>query len=569
MTEREKAIAFYLIGATLSFFSLSGLAWLLQGFRLDQARWWEWLVAYVQTSGALPQPLVYAVGGAAAVGVLFVALNPWSLKHRDYGSADWATMREIKRMGVMDKAGVVLGALGRRLLLSSKPLTTLVVAPAGTGKTAGTAVPTLLSFSGIVLVNDPKGELYDLSARWRAARGQVVRLDWSNPNGDRWNPLDAAGLPAEPAELELVIDRFSAVLVRPDNGKEADHWIKTGRDALSAATLFNHLVCKDAGRSATYAGILSWFADLSKCDDEEISDPVGFNLELAADHAEAKAWPKRVADGLRTLAATSHKERSGIISTINTGLSVFRNSTVAAVTSSSSLNLREVLSGTIKEATIYVVVPPADQDVYGPVSGLLIEYFTRIAVSRPQPRKANSLKAGLRRLFRLPAPKHSSRPPVLVLLDECALLPRLWAIESGPAIGRGANVAFVLICQSLGQIEARYGAAQLKTILTNTAYLLVLSQNETTTQKMISETIGHTTRKRVSVSRSRGFGKAGGRNDSESREGVPLVRPEDVGALPFGQAILLVQNFRRRPVLVRTPLYFKHSVLKRRAEKGR
>ncbi|MCD8518860.1 MAG: type IV secretory system conjugative DNA transfer family protein, partial [Flavobacterium sp.] len=60
----------------------------------------------------------------------------------------------------------------------------MTVAPTGTGKGRSVVVPTLLTYPGSVVVMDPKGENYAITARARYDMGQqVIRL----------NPFDVLG----------------------------------------------------------------------------------------------------------------------------------------------------------------------------------------------------------------------------------------------------------------------------------------------------------------------------------------------------------------------------------------
>ena len=52
----------------------------------------------------------------------------------------------------------------------------LTIAPTGAGKGRGVIIPNLLRFEGSVIVIDPKGETWHVTARRRKEMGQEVRL---------------------------------------------------------------------------------------------------------------------------------------------------------------------------------------------------------------------------------------------------------------------------------------------------------------------------------------------------------------------------------------------------------
>ena len=82
-------------------------------------------------------------------------------------------------------------------LVARYPGHLLSVAGTGQGKSVTQIVSNLLSYAGSVVVIDPKGELYDLTAARRRDFGPVYRLAPFAPEGesDCYNPLDELGDP--------------------------------------------------------------------------------------------------------------------------------------------------------------------------------------------------------------------------------------------------------------------------------------------------------------------------------------------------------------------------------------
>jgi type IV secretion system protein VirD4 len=86
---------------------------------------------------------------------------------RKYGFGRFANKSDIKKQNLNFQKGIILGKLGRKFIRFDKPLSLLVLAPPGTGKTAGIVIPTLLTIENSVIVHDPKGELYDITNKRR------------------------------------------------------------------------------------------------------------------------------------------------------------------------------------------------------------------------------------------------------------------------------------------------------------------------------------------------------------------------------------------------------------------
>src|SRR5260221_14049563 len=88
-----------------------------------------------------------------------------------YGTARWATPREVRAAGLLGPAGVVLGRFGREYLRQDGPEHVLCFAPTRSGKGVGLVVPTLLTWPASCIVHDIKGENWELTAGFRAPHG--------------------------------------------------------------------------------------------------------------------------------------------------------------------------------------------------------------------------------------------------------------------------------------------------------------------------------------------------------------------------------------------------------------
>ncbi len=118
------------------------------------------------------------LGGLLAVPLLAGLLGLVKRARRTdattHGSARWATPREVRRVGLMAREGVVIGRLGRRILCDTSETHVLLVGPTRGGKGIGVIIPTLLTWSGSALILDPKdGENAAVTAPWRRQYGRV------------------------------------------------------------------------------------------------------------------------------------------------------------------------------------------------------------------------------------------------------------------------------------------------------------------------------------------------------------------------------------------------------------
>src|SRR3989475_881694 len=147
------------------------------------------------TNGAAAAPVfrgawvvVVSVTVAAAVAVTTMWRRRRSPPSDSHGSAYWGDAEALHR-----PRGPLLGRQGRQLLRVAGEGHVLTVAPTRSGKGVSAVIPNLLDYPGSVLVTDPKGENYAVTARWRRGLGAPVYA--FDPfgvaeGGASYNPLD-------------------------------------------------------------------------------------------------------------------------------------------------------------------------------------------------------------------------------------------------------------------------------------------------------------------------------------------------------------------------------------------
>lgn len=136
-----------------------------------------------------------------------------------HGSARWATTADAERAGLLKPASgrsITLGMLDGEPLSWDGESHLLTLAPTRTGKSNLQIIPTLLTYQGSAVVLDPKGELYQHTARWRADNVGPVHV---------LNPFGMPGIPQSAFNpLDTVTDGQSALeladIVHPGSGDE-------------------------------------------------------------------------------------------------------------------------------------------------------------------------------------------------------------------------------------------------------------------------------------------------------------------------------------------------------------
>nr|WP_206377063.1 conjugal transfer protein TraG [Sphingomonas sp. G-3-2-10] len=426
--------------------------------------WWFSYDAYapeVFVQGAY----IAASGGIAAV-VVAIAMSVWRARERKhaetYGSARWATHREVEHAGLLGDDGVVLGRLDQTYLRHDGPEHVLCFAPTRSGKGVGLVIPSLLTWAGSAIVHDIKGENWTLTAGFRARIGRVLLFDPTNPASAGYNPL----LEVRKGEWEVRdVQNVADVLVDPEGSLERrNHWEKTSHALLVGAIL--HVLYAEPDK--TLAGVAAFLSDPKR--------PIEATLAamMSTRHlGEAGVHPV-VASAARELLNKSENERSGVLSTAMSFLGLYRDPVVARVTSRSEWRIADLVEAD-RPSTLYLVVPPSDISRTKPLIRLLLNQIGR--------RLTEELKPSAR------------RHRVLLMLDEFPALGRLDFFESALAFMAGYGLKAFLIAQSLNQIEKAYGPNN--AILDNCHVRVSFATNDERTAKRISDALGTATEMRA------------------------------------------------------------------------
>ena len=105
--------------------------------------------------------LLAATGGVAS-GAVALGGAAWrsgtKARSATFGSARWAAISDLRKAGLLDTKGVVLGTYDGHYLRHDGPEHVLTVAPTRSGKGVGLVLPTLLTWPGSAIVHDIKGE---------------------------------------------------------------------------------------------------------------------------------------------------------------------------------------------------------------------------------------------------------------------------------------------------------------------------------------------------------------------------------------------------------------------------
>jgi len=458
-----------------------------------------------------------------------------------HGSARWATPAEVRALRPRRGGGeLIVGQVGR---WRPRPVAipedqlyehTLLVAPNGSGKTAGLIVPNLLAEGGrrSLVIADAKGELAKLTgAHLRGVLGdeRVQVLDFLDPAlSVGYNPL-ARVTDAASAAL------FAETWVQNTGTSREAFWDNAARTIIAAAAL--HLV-GTAGDGETPP--LAALADLL------CGDPArALRGRLAASPVPQV---RRLATAFLANLEENGKLLASVFSELAPRFACLDYPGVRRVTARDELDLAGLAA---RPGALYVGLDLAYAALLAPLTGCLyLHLFQTLAdTARAQP-------SG-----QLPT-------PVLAYLDEFGTLGRIPQFPARMATIRASRFGVVLVVQALHQIQATYGREGAATILTNATTKLCLARVSGEDAEYFSKLTGAAT----VHSRSRGRSRAAPAPLADrGTVGVgeaarPLLTPDELRTLGDG---VLVVAADRHPLLARQRRYYRVPALVRRLPGGR
>ena len=432
--------------------------------------WWYHFDAYAphvfDKAGMLAGASGFFGCGAAVAGSLWRARQANNVT--TYGSARWASPREIDRAGLHADAGVLLGRTGDRYLRHAGPEHIMAFAPTRSGKGVGLVVPTLLSWTSSTVVHDIKGENWTLTAGWRSRFSHCLLFNPTDPRSARYNPLlEVRRGTNEVRDVQNIAD----ILVDPEGALERrNHWEKTSHSLLVGAIL-HILYAEDEKTLARVATFLS---------DPQRSFVSTLKRMMETNHLGTEKHPHVhpvVASAARELLNKSENERSGVLSTAMSFLGLYRDPTVAEVTRSCDWRIADLIEGE-RPVSLYLVIPPSDISRTKPLVRLVL----------------NQIGRRLTEKLDQPGSK-ARRHQLLMMLDEFPALGRLDFFETSLAFMAGYGIRAFLIAQSLNQIEKAYGDHN--SILDNCHVRVAFATNDERTAKRISDALGTATEQRA------------------------------------------------------------------------
>ncbi|EAI9353676.1 type IV secretory system conjugative DNA transfer family protein [Campylobacter coli] len=481
----------------------------------------------------------------------------------DYGNARFATSKDFKEMNICNDRGLILGCNIKikkgikrdeiEYIRAKMPLSALVVAPPGTGKTSGIILPNLFTVPNSTLALDIKGELYEKSAGYRKKyfNNEILLFEpFSDNNTLFFNPFDNSIVKdMNFIQMMKLADQIAGTIFVAEKGKEGDHWVTSAKTLFTFFALYNMQKHKHTSLGdLTQAPKKDYFNELNEefgkeclIEDEDTGEVSrDYNVDTFKVFLKQVAHDQEIDEIIRNQArayqTAAEQEFASIKSTYDTYMKVFTNPQVANATSKMNFRFEDLRE---KRITMYVVIQTEDMDILAPLVRIFIESLFK----------------------KLMSGQENSNPDKFIycLLDEFVRFGKMPFLLEAPALCRSYGLIPVFVTQSYEQIRKYYGEDDLGIIRANAGYQTIFRMNTEKDAKEISDLIGDFTREKTSSSKGTfDFFKS---NNTVSKEGYKLITSQDIKNQSSEDILILVTGFLSRPIKAKVPYWFKNPSL--------
>lgn len=458
----------------------------------------------------------------------------------DFGSARWANKQDFKKSGAFNPSlgpGIGEDEHGNSLYL---PLyNKLTISPPGGGKTTASSIPVLLTHEGPVFVFDVKGELWAVTARYRAEtlKRKVIVIDpfsvtkntdftKDKPNSllgtYSFNPFD--WLPEETAARDRMMNAFAASFI-VDEGGHATHFDENAKILIRGYIDYLMTQDKSMRNLAMVYQLLSENMEEAEITFEQMQQCTG-----------------RAAAAANQIKRVGGDERGSILSTSYRQIDWMGDSNLQAVLKESNFDLKDFIKGNMD---IYVVLPEDQVKEHNRLVRMLLSLLMGLII------QAN--------------PSELPKKKMLFLLEELAQLGYCPDVEQCIEVLRARNVVVWTVFQTLNQIKLfkkpdLFKGAAIKQIFTNDdtetmQWIQTLAGKKTVVTKTTSKNKGNSNQNMRLASGSTSTGQG----ESQHETGVDLIQLNEIRELPKNKQLVFIQG--EKPIYCNKVRYFENKAL--------
>lgn len=371
-------------------------------------------------------------------------------------------------------------------LIDDGPGHIILAAQTGSGKGVGLVIPTLEIWKGSCLINDIKGENWQLTAAYRKSIGhKVLKFEATSINSCKYNPMAEIrkGTLYEWQEARNIAE----IIISPDKQKDP-FFGPMGMNFLTSVIL--HVLYMVKKRTANLTDVYKFLSSNISLEDR-------LNQMIAGQHntdGEEDLFQKIYQDVIinkegefspRTHPVVSRtgaeflimadKQRSGIITTAKIELEIFADPIISRNVEHSDFYIKDLMNYDVP-VDLYFVTPPKSIGITAVLMKLLINQIIFILTEEMD------LTTGQNENY-----KHK----LLLLIDEFPAIGKIELLHKALAYVRGYGMKMCLITQDLKQLNEIYG--ENNSILNNCKTQIFFTPSDDKTTKYIEEKLGKKT----------------------------------------------------------------------------
>jgi len=510
--------------------------------------------------------LALVASAAAGLGLLWLALSPARTRD-EHGTARWATREDVIDAGLlsMDASeypnSLIIGGWQDprakaheppEYLLHTGPESLTVFAGSGSGKTAALVIPNLLCYESSVFVLDVKGELWESTAGYRHEElGQVVMFhDPSSEDdcGARFNPLDEVDITRISAVRDVQMIAEYLVPSKGDEESTTAHFVDAARSLIVGVILYELALAYEQDRQSTnIATVLSRVTSPSQSFTDYLSDMQSFD--------QGSESVVRVVREIATeMRAKDTREFDGVLSSMTTPLSKFRDPILARATETSDFRIKDLVDQECG-VSLYLIIRTRERD-------RLADYF------------ALFINLLCRELTNETIEQDVYRRKLLMVYDEFPSLPPLPVVTQLMDVMRSYGLKAFIVAQDIESINHLYGEHE--TFTSNSKVRVAYTPAKLSTAELLSAMTGTSTVTDKTVNHQRKNMDVVATSSTES-EGIhqrPLMTADEVMRMKIakldaddrmieaGESLIFVKGCP--PIkAIQTPYFFDDELLRR------
>ena len=445
--------------------------------------------------------------------------RPFKKPESVHGNAHWATAKDVSKMGLRSKSGLMLGKYNKKFVIADGFQHVLLFAPTGSGKGVGFVIPNLLFWRDSVIIHDIKLENYELTSGWRKnnLKQKVVLWNPADPDGVShcYNPMD--WISKKPGQMVDDVQKICSFLL-----PEQEFWQNEARALMTGIMLY--LVSGDDDKPTTLGEVVRTLRN----------DDVVYNLAVVLDTMGKKIHPVAYMN-IASYLQKPDKERGSVTSTANSSLELWSNPLIDTTTASSDFNLHEFK---LTPHTAYVGLTP---DNIARLKPLMNMFYQQAAA-----------------FFTAKMPQPHEKFGVLMMMDEFPTLGKMEQFLAGIAYFRGYKVRLFLIIQDTEQLKGIYEESGMNSFLSNSTYRITFAANNMETANLISQLLGNKTSQQVSYNKPKYLDlNPGSRSLHVSETQRALLLPQEVIQLPRDEEIIVIES--QPPIKAKKIFYYKEK----------